>query len=159
MGIQNVPLNKSSYGSFWKRGIALMIDFLILEMGSFLCVFLFSLGMYIFFRIILKVDDITNIRPLIGIINQLFVITIFILMNFYFIFMPGRYGNTIGKMILGLKVVKIDYTLINYKIAILRWVGFLLSIATFGIGFLLAIFDPQKQALHDKIARTYVIKK
>ena len=161
MNIQGTPLDtsKNPYGGFWKRGIALTIDFLILDLLGFLYLLLFSLGMHIFFRIILKVDNIPDIMPLIKIIGiVVFVIPSFILMNLYFIFMHGRHGSTIGKMLVGLKVVRTDHTPINYKIAFIRWLGFLLTIPTFNIGFLLAAFDSKKQALHDKIARTYVVK-
>ncbi|MEW6608954.1 MAG: RDD family protein [bacterium] len=149
--------NKYCYTSFWKRSISLTIDFLILDLVGFLWMFFFSLGMFVFFRIILKVDDIRKINLLWEIISQVWVIISFILLSSYFIFMHGRYGATLGKMIVKIKVVKQDYTPINYKIAMIRYFAFLLSCATCGIGFLLAAFDSKKQSLHDKIAKTYVV--
>ena len=39
----------------------------------------------------------------------------------------------------------------------MRYVGKILSLATVGIGFLLAGFTARKQALHDLIANTLVV--
>ncbi|OXC77321.1 hypothetical protein BSU04_17455 [Caballeronia sordidicola] len=41
----------------------------------------------------------------------------------------------------------------------LRTLGYLLSFATCGAGFLWVLFNPRKQALHDRIANTIVIDK
>jgi uncharacterized RDD family membrane protein YckC len=41
--------------------------------------------------------------------------------------------------------------------ACLRTLGYLLSFATCGAGFLWVLFNQQKQALHDRIANTVVI--
>ena len=40
---------------------------------------------------------------------------------------------------------------------VIRYLGYLLSIATLGIGFLWMAFDRRKQGLHDKLAGTLVV--
>ena len=41
---------------------------------------------------------------------------------------------------------------------VIRYLGYFVSMATFGIGFLMIGFDKRKQGLHDKLAGTVVIK-
>ncbi|MDN3358789.1 RDD family protein [Actinomadura sp. DC4] len=82
----------------------------------------------------------------------------------YYTFQHGKWGQTIGKRALGIRVVRSqDEGPISYGTAAWRVVfEYLLAIITFGIGGLLDIawilWDPRKQALHDKVAKTYVVK-
>lgn len=76
----------------------------------------------------------------------------------YFIIMTGRYGATLGKMLLKLKVVREDMGKVSYGTAALReTVGKFISAIVCYIGFIWAGFDSRKQAWHDKIAHTFVI--
>lgn len=76
----------------------------------------------------------------------------------YFTIMTGRYGATLGKMLLKLKVVREDMGRVSYGTAALReTVGKFLSTIACLIGYIWAGFDYRKQAWHDKIAHTFVI--
>lgn len=67
-------------------------------------------------------------------------------------------GATVGKMLLGLRVVDRNGNVPELVPLILRYtIGYWLSWFIAGLGFLLAAFDPRQQALHDKIAHTYVV--
>ncbi len=69
-------------------------------------------------------------------------------------------GATVGKMALGLKVVDQNGRTPELIPLILRYsIGYWISSVIFFIGFIWAAFDSQKQALHDKIARTYVVQR
>jgi uncharacterized RDD family membrane protein YckC len=77
----------------------------------------------------------------------------------YFTLLTGEGGQTLGKKILGIRVVRTDGSPITYSRAFLRAFGY--SISTFFftfLGFLWAAWDRKKQAWHDKIADTVVIK-
>jgi len=77
----------------------------------------------------------------------------------YAVFFTGYNGQTPGKMALRIQVIRSDGTPMTYGRAFLREViGKFASGIIFGIGYLMAGFDRQKQGLHDKIAGTYVIK-
>ena len=77
----------------------------------------------------------------------------------YAVFFTGYCGQTPGKMALRIKVIRTDGSQISYGRAALREVlGKFISGILLGIGYLMVIFDSQKQGLHDKIADTYVIK-
>ena len=42
--------------------------------------------------------------------------------------------------------------------ALIRAIGYNVSAMLFGLGFLWAFFDRNKQSWHDKMARTYVVR-
>lgn len=75
------------------------------------------------------------------------------------VYLTGKYGWSIGKKLLGLKVVKEDGTCpIGIIGAVIREIiGKFISGIILGIGFLMVAFDSKKQGLHDKIAKTYVV--
>lgn len=76
----------------------------------------------------------------------------------YYTVMTVMYGATLGKMVMGIKVVKEDGSAIDWTTGILREiVGKTVSAIILGIGFLMAAFDSKSKALHDKIAKTYVV--
>lgn len=75
----------------------------------------------------------------------------------YFIVLFSAYGQTIGKYVMGIRVVPRDGGRMTYKISIVRWLGYFASIFTFGIGFLWVLVDDHRQALHDRIAGTTVV--
>jgi uncharacterized RDD family membrane protein YckC len=77
----------------------------------------------------------------------------------YSVFFTGYCGQTPGKMVLRIKVIRTNGAEISYGRAFLREVpGKFLSVLILGIGYLMVAFDDRKQGLHDRIADTYVVK-
>jgi uncharacterized RDD family membrane protein YckC len=70
----------------------------------------------------------------------------------------GKYGATPGKMACKLKVVTADGGSISYARALGRHFATWISAMILGIGFLMAAFDTQKRALHDRICDTRVVR-
>ena len=66
---------------------------------------------------------------------------------------------TVGKLALGIKVVDAGGRRLGFGRAAGRWAGSLLSYLILYIGFFMAGWTRRKQALHDLIARTYVVDK
>jgi uncharacterized RDD family membrane protein YckC len=66
-------------------------------------------------------------------------------------------GTTIGGMICGLRVVRLDGKPVEWETAIVRALGCFLS-AILGLGFFWIAFDAEKQGWHDKIAGTVVVR-
>jgi uncharacterized RDD family membrane protein YckC len=66
-------------------------------------------------------------------------------------------GRTIGKAVLGLRVVRSDGAMLEPKRAVVRTVVFPLSFVLFGFGFLIGLLRRDRRELHDLIARTAVI--
>jgi uncharacterized RDD family membrane protein YckC len=73
--------------------------------------------------------------------------------------MVGKYGATLGKMACRIQVVNADGGKVSYMRALGRYFGKLLSYLTFYVGFIMAFFDDEKQALHDRICSTRVVLK
>ena len=67
-------------------------------------------------------------------------------------------GTTIGGLVCGLKLVRRDGADINWDTAIVRALGCFLSMIVAGLGFLWIVFDEDRQAWHDKIAGTLVVR-
>ncbi len=67
-------------------------------------------------------------------------------------------GTTIGGIVCGLKVVRLDGREVDWATAIVRALGCFLSLAVVGLGFLWVAIDDDKQSWHDKIAGTTVVR-
>jgi uncharacterized RDD family membrane protein YckC len=67
-------------------------------------------------------------------------------------------GSTVGGIIFGLKVVRIDGKPSDWMTMCVRALACFFSLIVVGLGFLWIAFDPQKQAWHDKIAGTVVVR-
>jgi len=67
-------------------------------------------------------------------------------------------GTTIGGIVCGLKVVRLDERPVDWTTAIVRALASFLSLFVAGLGFLWIAFDPERQSWHDKIAGTAVIQ-
>ncbi len=68
-------------------------------------------------------------------------------------------GRTLGMDHQHLEVVNFHGTPITPKDAGLRVFGCLVSLGCFGLGFLWAVFDPERLTWHDKISKTLIIEK
>lgn len=67
-------------------------------------------------------------------------------------------GSTVGGIICGLQVVRLDGRPIDWPTAIVRALSCFLSFAVVGLGFLWIAIDAEKQSWHDKIAGTVVVR-
>lgn len=68
-------------------------------------------------------------------------------------------GATPGKMALSMEIVMADGRPLTTSAAVLRYIGYIVNVATLGIGYLMIAFTPQKRGLHDYIAGTVVVRK
>ena len=69
---------------------------------------------------------------------------------------PG--GQTIGKMLTGIRVIGDDDRRVDTAGAVLRAFGCLITLATLGLGYLPVFLSADGRALHDRIAGTRVVK-
>ncbi|MGD8654795.1 MAG: RDD family protein [Desulfobacterales bacterium] len=136
------------YAGFWLRFGAWFIDYIILGIGS----------MIIYLPLtIMGAFSLEN--PAVFVSFQI-VATIF---NFalpaaYEIWFVGKYAATPGKMACKIKVVTADAEKISYARSVGRHFAKYISGLILGIGYIMAGFDDQKRALHDRICDTRVIK-
>ncbi len=152
-GYQPYPPGYPRYGGFWIRFAAAFIDGIILSVALFPINLIFS-----------AVSERFNFwgnwesdGTAIGLVILFNAIRVGIVWAYYVI-MTGRYGATLGKMLLKLKVVREDMGPVSYGTAALREiVGKFVSSLVCMLGYIWAGFDDRKQAWHDKIAHTFVI--
>lgn len=77
--------------------------------------------------------------------------------GYQWVFLTRNNGQTPGKMVMGIRVIKADGTPIEDIDAVLRYLGYLINSPFLFIGWLWAFIDPNRQGWHDKLARTYVV--
>lgn len=84
-------------------------------------------------------------------------VTTFTMFNLYPIFFWMLTGQTIGKGIMGLRVVQIHGKPVTFRVALLRLVGYYLSALFLFLGFFWILIDDKRRGWHDKLAGTCVI--
>ena len=67
-------------------------------------------------------------------------------------------GLSVGKKILGIRVVMIDKRPLNWWLSFERAGGYAAGLATGLLGFARVFWDPNRQAIHDKVSETIVIQ-
>jgi uncharacterized RDD family membrane protein YckC len=141
------------YGGFWIRALALFIDSLVLSIARVVVNLSFSQNR------LLQMDQ--SPAGLLQILQaQGIALTINLLIGAaYEIWMVGRFGATVGKMVCHLRVETADGGKVSYFRSLGRYFAKFLSAFTLGIGYIMAGIDDEKRALHDRICNTRVIKK
>ena len=82
-----------------------------------------------------------------GLFMALYLVTTFLTDMVYFIWFHGTVGQTLGKMLLGLRVIRISGEKMTLGIAFLRWVGSLVSGLFVFLGFIWIAFDGSETGL------------
>ncbi len=83
----------------------------------------------------------------------------FLVLGVYWVLTWSLMGASLGQKALGLRVVNaVNGERIDIGKALLRYLGFVVSMIALFIGLIWAGFDPRKQGWHDKIAGTYVVR-
>lgn len=138
--VKEIPL---FYAGFWMRLWAYLIDFLII--GSLNRIIINPI--FRWFEI--PLDD--------GGIFSAYTIVSSILFFGYFIGMTLIFGQTLGKMVLGIKVISIKHEKLDWKTVLFReWIGRYIS-AFFFLGYIATAFTQRKQGFHDLLADTGVV--
>jgi uncharacterized RDD family membrane protein YckC len=138
------------YGGFWIRFVAYFIDGVILSILRYIV------------TIPLGLEPFWNPRRMSGFeFSTYFGIAPAISLAIglaYYIYFWTQHGATPGKMIFGLKVVRPDGGPISTGQAVGRYFAYILDSIIIFIGFMMAGWDDQKRALHDRLCDTRVVK-
>jgi uncharacterized RDD family membrane protein YckC len=139
------------YAGFWVRFAAKLLDGLILLVPILILTFVF------FVPALQRTGR--GQAPFMSLGLQLGLnLAYYALAGVYNIFFLGKYGATPGKMALQVHVVNADGSKISYGRATGRFFGEILSGLICNIGYIIAAFDDEKRALHDRICNTRVVK-
>jgi uncharacterized RDD family membrane protein YckC len=82
----------------------------------------------------------------------------FPLLLIYFIVFWTWKQTTFGGIVCQIRLVRVDGTALSFADALVRALAGIFSLAVFALGALWIFRDPERQAWHDKIAGTYVVK-
>ncbi|QKS69925.1 RDD family protein [Paenalkalicoccus suaedae] len=134
-------MEQTSYGGFWIRLIAFLIDGFILAVPFIIYTYI-QFGTY-------EYRSITSVNFLYGITGLL-----------YYVILPTTpLQATFGKAILGMKITSTDGERISVLRSLGRYISQFISGLIFLFGFIMIAFMKRKEGLHDLLAKTYVVKK
>lgn len=129
--------------SFWIRVVAALVDF-----GVFTLVDL-SLRVIAVRVFRTDLDDVLGVRGAVGACTLLFA-------ALYVIALHALEGQTLGKLLVGIRVVGSDGAPPAIGASVLRFFGYFVSLVPFGLGFVMAGLRADHRALHDLLADTRV---
>ncbi len=150
-------MNSEGYAGFWRRLIAFVIDNLIIHISGGVIVLGLAIAAIMVGFDPFQAQDVIEDVPDSGGAFYAAIAMLSAMQVGYFVYFHGRTGQTPGKKLLGVKVVRISGAAMTYGVAFLRWVGYIISGLFLYLGFIWIAFDRKKQGWHDKIAGTYVI--
>jgi uncharacterized RDD family membrane protein YckC len=139
---------------FFERFIALIVDNIMIAViaGVLGCCVWFPLSL-------LGGNDENLMGALIGLAAFLVWVVILFMQFVYFGYFWGKDGQSLGMKLVNIKVIHRDSDQISFLRGGLRGTfGYWVSSLIFGLGFLWAAFDAEKETWHDKIFDTWVVK-
>jgi len=154
---------KYRYAGFWIRFLAHLIDQIVISIVGFvffIIALVFTAGSVISLSDLEDMDDLDP-AVILGLIGGwiIFIIVTSVAQWLYYAFMESSASRgTLGKMALGLQVIGRDGETITFARATGRYFAKILSAMIMMIGYIMAGFTQKKQALHDILADTYVVK-
>jgi uncharacterized RDD family membrane protein YckC len=139
------------YAGFWMRFAAIFVDGLILSPLVIVSVIL---------NVISTTTTDDNLKIGIAIFTLLYALFCLVVQWLYFALQEaGIHQATFGKRLLGIRVTDTQGNRIRFGCATGRYFGKILSALILYIGFMMAGWTPRKQALHDMLADTLVVRK
>ena len=142
---EGISVGELVYAGFWIRFVAKFVDGIVLGIVNMIIGFLV---------ISTSVDPQTAIT---GTIASMFLQIC--TAAGYSSFFLGRFSATPGKMVFGLKVITSDNGQVSYMKGFGRYFAEVVSAMILCIGYIMAAWDPEKRALHDRICDTRVVRK
>jgi uncharacterized RDD family membrane protein YckC len=150
----SLPVRRE-YGGFWIRFLAKFIDGII--MGVIQWAIMIPTSMMMAPTLVQGGNPFASpgFIAFFG-VQMLLSITLPCAYNTFFL---GRFGATLGKMACRLEVVTAEGDKVSYARAFGRFCAEIISYMILAIGYIMAAFDDEKRALHDRICSTRVVHK
>jgi uncharacterized RDD family membrane protein YckC len=132
-----------AYGGFWRRGIAAAIDWMLIGVVVSL-----SIGYH---------GQLAPPHSTVKVVVY-YTLAVAVVWLYFAAMEASAWQATLGKLVVGVRVTTLDGQRIGFGRASARLLAKLLSLAPLGLGFVVAGVDARKQALHDKVAGTLVVR-
>ena len=153
------------YAGFWERVAAYLIDGLILGVpfGILMVILIFLFGGFGVMMHRRPVEP-GEAMAFVGPMFMFFVLGMLVFLAFHWLYFAGLESSerqaTFGKSLLSLRVTNYDGRRLSFGHATGRFFAKIVSgMVPFAIGYIMAAFTAKKQALHDLIAGTLVLRK
>lgn len=148
-------VDKFNYAGFWRRLQAWSIDFVLVMLATLAVGIMVALILYTAFTAF-ALDENTANRGynLAGIF-----VGALVFIAYFAGFESSQIQATPGKVLMDIRVTDMNGQRISFLKALGRMAAKFLSGFLFFLGFIIADFTAQKQALHDIIAQTLVLRK
>ncbi|MGC2422041.1 MAG: RDD family protein [Candidatus Acidiferrales bacterium] len=142
------------YGGFWIRFAGVFIDGILMQVVK-VPMMLLILG-----AVVTPFGKFgpNQAAPLSRAVLTVTFVSVFIAF-LYEVIMIRYYGATLGKMAVGVKVIRTDGSGVSWGTSIGRYFMKIVSAMILAIGYIMAGFDEEKRALHDRVCDTRVIYK
>jgi uncharacterized RDD family membrane protein YckC len=134
------------YAGFWIRFAAYIIDYIVVSIASWIIMAVFGFSA--------AVMDPTDMNWTLFAVVYVAILATWLI--YHVAMETSSTQATLGKMAVGIKIGKANGERLTVLNAVGRFFGKILSALILWIGYIMAGWDPKKQALHDKIANTYV---
>ncbi|HEV3199253.1 MAG TPA: RDD family protein [Bryobacteraceae bacterium] len=153
------PTATASYGGFWIRFVAWLIDGIILMVVGSIVQFAL-LGSLIQFRQPQRgASPDVVFGAMLGMVGLVFLVDMVIGCSYEAFFVSSGLCATPGKLALELKVVRPNGARLGLGRAVGRYFAKRLNLLTGGIGYIMAGFDSERRGLHDLICDTRVVRR
>src|ERR1700735_1592554 len=149
-----------AYAGFWLRFVAWFIDRIVLQIAGSIITLPFATSV-VGLRELMRSHPSSpeDFIPLFENMRKFFLIILVLEWLYYALLESSIWQATLGKKALGLEVTDLAGARITFGRATGRYFARYISFFTLGIGYIMAGFTKKKQALHDMIAGTLVIRK
>lgn len=164
--LESYPEEQKEYAGFWIRFGANIIDGIIIGIPSGILMTIVNLfwisSMSSVQEDMLDPTYEASSGDIFAFMGGTFItmfLTVLISFFYYTLLHSSKWQGTVGKKLLNIKVVDLNGDRIGFGKASGRYFATILSGIIFYIGYIMAGFTEKKQALHDMVAGTLVIKK
>lgn len=166
--LSNSESKQFNYAGFWLRFAAYIIDQFIIGVAGFIIAVPIILGIIAFGLNLdgirhpsdfLAHDGLLMVGGIIGLIMLAIMLSVVMKWLYYALMESSKYGGTIGKIAVSIKVVDMEGNRVTFARATGRYFSRIITNMTLLIGYILAGLTDKKQALHDMIASCLVVKK
>jgi uncharacterized RDD family membrane protein YckC len=147
------PIGGRRYAGFWIRFAAAMIDGVILD----IILVILLIPMMALVGGTAALIDLSAQGPMVLLAIFGFYVLLMVLFFAYQVYFVSQRGGTPGKLILGLRIIRVDGSMLTKGQALGRYLCYVIDGLILYIGFIMAAFDEEKRALHDRICDTRVI--
>jgi uncharacterized RDD family membrane protein YckC len=148
-------ISRWHYGGFWIRFCGVTIDGILLQLVRI------PMSLLILGAVESPLQSFQSRMAPMALTGAMLTLTLvsMLVAFLYEVIMIRYFGATVGKMAIGVKVIRTDGGDVGWGVSIGRYFMKIVSGMILAIGYIMAGFDDEKRALHDRVCDTRVVYK